>query len=71
MADEKLSPPLRDSDLMYLCIRQLERVAERMARYDYGPELRQDMQRAVEWFEWAAYNYAKHSDGAASPEGVE
>lgn len=56
---ERKSPPVRDSDLMYLAIRKLEAVAEKMARLEYDEKLDELLREADEWFDWAAYNINK------------
>lgn len=65
---ERKSPPVYDSDLIYLAIKRLEAVAEKMQRLEYDDELNKMMERAAEWFEWAAYNMAQRNEAApASP----
>ena len=45
-------PRLRDSDLVYLGIRRMERVAEKMQKLEYDSELEQHMNDASEWMEY-------------------
>lgn len=62
------SPPVTDSDIMYLAIKRLERVAEKMMKLEYDDELDRLMNAADEWFSWAAYNMNRRN-GVAVPEG--
>ncbi len=59
---QRQSPPVYDSDLIYLAIKRLEAVAEKMQKLEYDDELDTMMERAAEWFEWAAYNITKRKD---------
>ena len=68
MSDERQSPPVQDSDLIYLAIKRLERVAEKMQRFEYDEELERLMIIAGEWFEWAAYNIARRSEESTEQE---
>ena len=45
-------PALRDSDLMYLAVKRLERVAEKMQRLEYDSELEAHMRDLDEWFQY-------------------
>lgn len=58
---ERQSPPVYDSDLIYLAIKRLEAVAEKMQKLEYDAELDTMMERAAEWFDWAAYNITKRN----------
>ena len=59
--DEHQSPPVTDSDLMFLAIKRLERVAEKMMAKQYDEELDDLMATAAEWFDWAEYNIARRA----------
>ena len=54
--NERMSPPVRDSDIMWLAIKRLTAVAEKMQKREYDAELDELMATAAEWFEWAAWN---------------
>lgn len=45
-------PALRDSDLMYLAVKRLERIAEKMQRLEYDSELEAHMRDLDEWFQY-------------------
>lgn len=45
-------PALRDSDLIHLAIKRMERVAEKMQRFEYDDELETHMRDTTEWFEY-------------------
>lgn len=59
--EKRQSPPVRDSDLIYLAIKRLEVVADKMMRLEYDETLDQLMQEAADWFEWAAWNMAERA----------
>lgn len=52
---EPEQPAIRDSDLIYLSIKRLEAVAEKMAKLEYDAELDRMMSSAMEMFEWVAW----------------
>jgi hypothetical protein len=56
---ERKSPPLKDSDIMWLAIRKLEAVAAKMEKLEYDEALDALMESANAWFEWAAFNMAR------------
>lgn len=49
-------PAIYDSDLILLAINRLQRVADKMQRFEYDDELERHMERAVEVFDWVAWN---------------
>jgi hypothetical protein len=57
-ADRTFSPAFRDSDVIYLCIKRLEAVAQKMSRLEYDDELNTLMVEAGEWFDWLSQNVA-------------
>lgn len=66
---ERQSPPVHDSDIIYLAIKRLERVAEKMMRFEYDDELDRHMDAAAEWFDWAAYNMTRRRDAVDEATG--
>lgn len=45
-------PSLRDSDLVFLAIRRMERVAEKMQKFEYDDELKRHIADADEWLQY-------------------
>jgi hypothetical protein len=60
-ATEPKPPAIHDSDLIFLAIKRLERVAEKMQRFEYDNELDMHLSRAEEMFAWAAWNMANRN----------
>lgn len=56
MSEERTSQPVQDSELIHLAIKRLERVAEKMMRFEYDDELEKQIQLVAELVEWAGYN---------------
>lgn len=52
------NPGLRDSDVMYLAIKRLTAVADKMAKLEYDEDLDRLMEEANAFFDWAVYNIA-------------
>lgn len=55
------APAIRDSDLIYLSIKRLEAIADKMQRFQYDEELDRLMQECIEMFEWAGYNIKRRA----------
>lgn len=54
-------PTIYDSDLIQLAIIRLQRAVEKMQRREYDAELDDQMARAGEMFEWAAWNMSNRN----------
>lgn len=61
MTTERQSPPVKDSDLIWLAIKKLEAVAVKMTNHEYDEQLDELFNDAANWFEWAAFNIAKRN----------
>lgn len=55
---DRRAPALRDSDLMYLAVKRLEAIADKMAKHEYDDALDAMMLEAADLFGWAAHNIA-------------
>lgn len=55
------SPPVKDSDIIWLCIKKLEAAAARMTNLQYDETLENLLNEASEWFGWAAFNISGRS----------
>lgn len=63
-AMDRESPSVRDSDVIYLAIKRLEAVANKMMLRQYDSELDALMKEASDWFEWAALAIGKRENDA-------
>ncbi len=68
MTREIDSPPVTDSDIIWLAIKRLEAVAVKMQKLEYDDELDELMKVADEWFSWAAFNINRRRGGVEVPE---
>lgn len=59
--EEPQGPAIRDSDLIYLSIKRLEAIAQKMTKLEYDEALDRMMTEAIEMFEWAAYNIKRRA----------
>jgi len=65
--NERMSPPVSDSDIIWLAIKRLEAVAVKMQKLEYDEELDKLMNLASEWFDWAAFNIARRNGQPEMP----
>ena len=52
--EEQEGPRLKDSDLVFLAIKRMERVAEKMQKFEYDDELNTHLGDADTWLQYLA-----------------
>lgn len=52
--EDQEGPRLKDSDLVFLAIKRMERVAEKMQKFEYDDELNRHLEDADTWLQYLA-----------------
>lgn len=60
-AETPLSPPFRDSDAIYIVVKRLTALADKMTAHDYST-VEADLQDVSEWMAWLAACIAARGD---------
>jgi hypothetical protein len=55
-------PSLRDSDIIFIAVKRLERAAEMMQKFQYDIELEEHLEKAGELLAWVGWSMSQRGE---------